>query len=140
MITAMRLPTPRGPLSAALCADLTAGPTLSQTTLATAETLAAGAADPLTDDDLQLSLAIAYELHYRGFDDVADDWEWDPELLRLRAVLEAAAPGRAARPGRPARRSPAEPVDQQLAALIAADDGPSLSAVPGQAGHARAVA
>jgi Iron-containing redox enzyme len=126
MIAAMRLPKPRGPLSAALCADLSAGPTLSQTTLATAETLAAGPADPLTDDDLQLSLAIAYELHYRGFDDVADDWEWDPELLRLRAVLE----GRhlaALRALVGPLEVTGESVDQQLAALIAADDGPSLS-------------
>jgi hypothetical protein len=94
MIGTMRLPKPRGPLSAALCADLTAGSILSASTPATAETLAAGSADPLTDDDLQLALAICYELHYRGFDEVADAWEWDP---------------------------------QQLAALIAADDGPSLS-------------
>ena len=46
-------------VSAALCTDLTAGTTLSADTLTTAEALAAGVADPLTDDDLQLSLAIA---------------------------------------------------------------------------------
>ena len=33
-----------------------------------------------------------------------------------------------------------EPADRQRAALIAADDGPSLSSVHGQAGHPRAVA
>src|SRR3712207_8585377 len=27
---------------------------------------------------------------YRGFDGVAETWEWDPELLRLRAHLERA--------------------------------------------------
>ena len=38
-----------------------------------------------------------YELHYRGFAGVAAGWEWDPDLLRLRAALEDALPGRAAR-------------------------------------------
>jgi hypothetical protein len=126
MIGTMRLPKPRGPLSAALCADLSAGSILSASTPATAETLAAGSADPLTDDDLQLALAICYELHYRGFDEVADAWEWDPELLRLRALLEQ----RHLSALRQLVGAPAVtegPVDQQLAALIAADDGPSLS-------------
>src|SRR4051794_30777819 len=88
MIARMRLPKPRGPVSAALCADLSAGSTSSPRTLAAAEGLAATGADPLTDEDLQLSLAICYELHYRGFEDVDDGWEWQPDLLRLRAGLE----------------------------------------------------
>jgi hypothetical protein len=126
MIAPMRLPKPRGPVSAALCADLSTGSTLSAGTLAVAERPAVTATDPLTDDDLQLSLAICYELHYRGFDGVDDSWEWDPDLLRLRAVLERRHTA-ALREliGEPAVT--ADPVDQQLAALIAADDGPSLS-------------
>jgi hypothetical protein len=122
----MQLPKPRGPLSAALSTDLAGGRTLGARTRSAAETLAAAATDPLTDDDLQLSLAICYELHYRGFDEVDDGWEWDPELLRLRALLEqrhtdalralvGELPGTGA------------PVEEQLAAVIAADDGPSLS-------------
>ncbi|MDT3400397.1 iron-containing redox enzyme family protein [Streptomyces sp. B1866] len=50
-------------------------------------TAAAGAADPL-GDDAQLALYACYELHYRGFAGVADDWEWQPDLLRLRQALE----------------------------------------------------
>jgi hypothetical protein len=122
----MRLPTPRGPLSAALSADLTSGPTLRPSTLATAETLAAGSTDPLTDEDLQLSLAICYELHYRGFDGVDDAWEWHPELLRLRALLEERHLS-ALRVLAGELQVTGEPVDRQLAALIAVDDGPSLS-------------
>lgn len=38
--------------------------------------------------DLQLALYICYELHYRGFADVDPEWEWHPDLLRLRAQLE----------------------------------------------------
>ena len=126
MVRAMNLPDPRGPLSAALVRDLTTG-TLSGAALDPAE-LPAGAApdDVLTDDDLQLSLALCYELHYRGFDGVPDRWEWDPALLRLRSELEQrhlAALTIAV--GRPTATT--EPIDQQLAALIAADDGPSLS-------------
>ncbi len=43
-----------------------------------------------TSRDVQLALLICYELHYRGFDGVDDAWEWDPDLLRLRAALESA--------------------------------------------------
>jgi hypothetical protein len=126
MITTMRLPTPRGPVSAALCADLSAGTVLRPGTLAAAEGLAASATAPLTDEDLQLSLAICYELHYRGFDEVDDAWEWQPDLLRLRAVLEQRHLAALRELVAPVAVT-ADPVDQQLAAVIAADDGPSLS-------------
>jgi hypothetical protein len=36
--------------------------------------------------DLQLALYCLYELHYRGFAGVADELEWDPALLTVRAV------------------------------------------------------
>ncbi|MDP9430473.1 MAG: iron-containing redox enzyme family protein [Actinomycetota bacterium] len=121
----MRLPEPRGPLTRALRADLSCG-TLSPATLELAERSAATATAPLADEDLQLALAICYELHYRGFDGVDEDWEWDPELLRLRAHLERAhTAALRALVGEPEVTD--EPVDQQLTALIAADDGPSLS-------------
>ena len=124
----MPLPTPRGPLSAALLADLTSGTTLSPATLALADQ-AARTPVPLADDDLQLALHTCYELHYRGFPEVDERWEWDPDLLRLRAVLEdrfEAALHEAADhwvDDVPAEES----VDRQLAAMVAADDGPSLS-------------
>ncbi|GAB4082979.1 iron-containing redox enzyme family protein [Modestobacter muralis] len=122
----MRLPTPRGPLSTALCADLAAGTTLSTRTLAVAYSLAAAAEDPLLDEDLQLTLAVCYELHYRGFDSVDDGWEWNPELLRLRAVLEQRHLAALHSLVSPVAVTE-DPVDQQLTAVIAADDGPSLS-------------
>lgn len=40
--------------------------------------------------DVQLSLYVCYELHYRGFAGVDDEWEWNPGLLHLRARLEDA--------------------------------------------------
>jgi hypothetical protein len=77
----MRLPSPRGPISdflieemAAALHDVGEGP------------IPAG--DPLSDDDLHLSLYLCYELHYKGLDDVDARWEWEPSLLRYRRSLE----------------------------------------------------
>lgn len=74
----MRIPKARGELSEALAAALHEG------------TVAAVPADvPATDDaDRHLSLWTLYELSYRGFDDVDDELEWQPELLALRRALE----------------------------------------------------
>lgn len=78
------LPRPRGPVSSDVldvlagrraAADLPRRPEVHQL-------------DPF-GEDLQLALYCLYELHYRSFDGVADDLEWDPDLLRLRADLEA---------------------------------------------------
>ena len=44
--------------------------------------------DPIGDDDLQLALYVAYELHYSGVRGVDDGWEWAPGLLRFRAAAE----------------------------------------------------
>ena len=89
--------------------------------------LAAAVEEPLADDDLQLALYLLYELHYRSFPGVHAGWEWNPELLRLRAALEEGffgtleetmpAPG-AAEP---------EAVGDELFRIEAADEGPSLS-------------
>ncbi len=128
MLDGMHLPEPRGPLSAALCADLSGGTSLSSRTAEVARALPepADPLDVLRDDDVQLSLAICYELHYRGFDGVDDGWEWDPELLAVRRELERRhLAGLHALVSIP--EVPDGPVDQQLAAVIAADDGPSLS-------------
>jgi hypothetical protein len=122
----MRLPEPRGPLTTALHADLAGAAPLRPATLAAAEHAVATTADPLTDDDVQLALAVAYELSYRGFDDVDDDWEWEPSLVALRRVLETAHLAALRALAGPLTVGE-EPVDRQLAALIAADDGPSLS-------------
>ncbi|MGY2084415.1 iron-containing redox enzyme family protein [Blastococcus sp. SYSU DS0539] len=129
----MRLPEPRGPLSDALAADLATGTTLSATTTECAESLPADPAGALTDDDLQLALAVCYELHFRGFDGVSEDWEWDPALLRLRAGLERR---HLASLRRLVGEVPVtdEPIDRQLTALIAADDGPSLSSYMARTG------
>jgi hypothetical protein len=46
-------------------------------------------ADLLADDDVQLALWMLYELHYRGFEDVPVDHEWNPHAIALRRGIEA---------------------------------------------------
>jgi Iron-containing redox enzyme len=75
----MQTPRPRGPLSEALLGALRAGSDDFYPVLAVG---------PSKGEDAALALWVLYELHYRGFDDVRDDLEWDPQLLRLRAALE----------------------------------------------------
>jgi hypothetical protein len=122
----MHLPEPRGPLSEALCRDLATRTALSATTIERADRVAAAGACALTDEDLQIGLAVLYELHYRGFEGVSDDWEWDPALLRLRAGLERRHLAALRDLVGPVAATD-EPIDRQLTAMIAADDGPSLS-------------
>jgi Iron-containing redox enzyme len=50
--------------------------------------MAATIEDPLAADDLQLALYLCFELHYRGFPGIDPAWEWRPELLAVRAILE----------------------------------------------------
>ena len=73
------LPTARGPLSEALLDVLTGR--------AAALPDSARGADPY-GEDLQLALHLAYELHYRDLPGVDPEREWDPEVLRFRALLE----------------------------------------------------
>ncbi|GGS42919.1 iron-containing redox enzyme family protein [Streptomyces griseoviridis] len=74
------LPSPRGPLSAAVRDHLRGTGPLPRPE--------ATASVPAWGDDLQLALYQCYELHYRGFAGVAPELEWDPGLLRFRAALE----------------------------------------------------
>ncbi len=115
----MRLPSPRGPISDHVIAalprpahDIGPPPYLAGD-------------DPLTGEDVPLALYVMYELHYRSWDDVDDDWEWDPSLLRLRADLE----GRMRRALSLAVPAPPPEADvaAQITRMVAADDGPSLS-------------
>lgn len=76
------LPAPRGPVSAAVCeAVVSAKATASLPDAPVAD------ADPF-GDDLQSALLVLYELHYRGFAEVSDDREWDPDLLTIRGRIE----------------------------------------------------
>ncbi len=135
----MRRPTPRGPLGAAVDQTLGSAPG-SSTGPATAPSLAAAARaavaaaeragrDVLDDDDVQLTLTVLYELHYQGLDGVDERWEWDPEVLAARAVLEGALETslRAVAAGIAPDVSADGGVTAALFALSSVDLGPSLS-------------
>ena len=79
--------------------------------------------------DAALALWSMYELHYDGFDNVDDAWEWHPGLLAARAVLEREFEGdlRQRYSGAAAARHDGE-LAEALFAYVAAHDGPSLSA------------
>jgi hypothetical protein len=81
-----RLPEATGPLSYAVIDHLSCRPPRRCYTPVDAPV---GDCDPY-GRDLQLALAVCYELHYRGFTNVNPRWEWDPGILQLRGRLEEA--------------------------------------------------
>ncbi|ALG84882.1 hypothetical protein ACH46_10700 [Gordonia phthalatica] len=81
----MPLPVPRGPISRALVDHLTSPTPDPGVILASVDDLPA---QILHDEDVQISLAMLYELHLRGIVGVDDSAEWDPDLIRARAVIE----------------------------------------------------
>ncbi|CAN5814461.1 iron-containing redox enzyme family protein [soil metagenome] len=118
MSVSSSLPAARGPISEQLLAALARAPhalTLPTSTIG----------DPLTDDDVQLTLYLCYELHYRGLSGVDDRWEWEPSMLAGRRTLEDSFEA--------ALRAECEPtpgpvvIGRDLPATIAAATGPSLS-------------
>lgn len=125
------LPTPRGALSATLVRILSDAPeagSLAEFDRLARESLR-GAHGLVEDDDVQLTLFCLYELFYGGFDGVSDDWEWNPELLRTRALLEEAfeAELRARIPVPEDLPTEAEAIAQALFACARADDSPSTA-------------
>jgi hypothetical protein len=133
----MRLPTSRGPLSSLVAAWLT-GEAVPDPPAALAlispgdgrPPMVGRAAGVLGDDDCQIALWMLYELHYGGFDEVDDGWEWSPECLVVRRTLERLferevrrATAQRILPGCDSKGSLAD----RLFELVAKDDGPSLS-------------
>jgi len=117
-----RLPRARGPIGEQLIRELRGDPH-------TVASPPVESRDALGDEDLQLSLYVAYELHYRGFDGVDPEWEWEPTLIALRHQLERRFEGAlhdALGPPRTAAVRPDE-MDLALREIADSDDGRSLS-------------
>ena len=123
------LPHPRGPLSARLSSllcspvrDAPEVPLLARQAVAAVE-------DSMSDEDVQLSLAMLYELHYRSWREVDDGWEWHPDLIaagrELELVLERDLRRFAAEHSQRGD-DPAE-VPAALIELVSREIGPSLS-------------
>ena len=117
----MKLPEPRGPVSAALVEQLprtvgdVPGPVVDS------------ALDPLADDDLQLALFLCHELHYGGFEEVDEEWEWRPSLLAFRSQLERAMLERLLKAVGPPVPCAPEDVPETIFGLVDSDSGPQLS-------------
>ena len=122
----MQLPLPRGPVTERLVEVLRAGAAPLARRGDVAPLVSRGdVADPIADEDLQLALWICYELHYRGFEGVAPEREWDLRVLELRRELEAAFLGSLRRQ---VHVPPGDaPVSERLTALVEVDDGPPIS-------------
>ncbi|HEU5061965.1 MAG TPA: iron-containing redox enzyme family protein [Solirubrobacterales bacterium] len=116
------LPPPRGPLSEQLFEALEGPP---RTRLASPGLL--DSEDPIADEDLQLALYVAYELHYSGIRGVDESWEWSPSLVSFRAALERPFEEAVAELVPPAEAQELESVGAALQAIVADDPGPPLS-------------
>lgn len=121
----MLLPRSRGPLSEVVVRALRSGDRLEETALGSVD------GSVLEDEDLQLALWALFELHYRGFEDVPADREWDVDLLRLRAGmqdrLEQELRAQTAASVAGALSESAGDFPERLFALIEGADGPSVA-------------
>jgi hypothetical protein len=118
----MLIPKPRGALSADLFEAMRTG-----------EPDAVVGLVPEHDEDAQIALWALYELHHRGFDDLADladdladDLEWHPALLGLRRRLERDLEARLR--GRYVAEIPDGPFEEAFFELVARHDGVSTAA------------
>jgi len=118
----IELPAPRGPLGEQLFEALEGPP--SGHIAAPTEI---DCADPIADEDLQLALYIAYELHYTAIRGVDEGWEWSPVLLAFRAALERPFEEAVAELVPPAEAAELESVGAALQQIVAEDPGPPLS-------------
>lgn len=114
----MKLPAARGPVSRRLVEALRR-PAGSGSELPTVA--------PVSAEDLQITLYVCYELHYRGFAGVDERWEWDPGLLRLRAAAEERFEREVRALVGPVPPAAPDGVGRALVDLVEADDGPSLA-------------
>lgn len=118
----IELPSPRGPLSERLFEALVGS---------RGEGLEAPGVldptDPIADEDLQLALYVAYEVHYSGIRGVDEAWEWEPSLLAFRAELERPFEAAVAELVEPASEAELASVGAALQAIVAEDPGPPLS-------------
>lgn len=113
----MYLPRPRGTLSDVLV-----------TTLRTGGRLPARSVNDADDaHDAALALWCLYELHYRGFDDAAEDLEWRADLIAVRRDLEHALESRL-RERHPGSPESSGDFAEDFFAMTAAHDGRSVAA------------
>lgn len=117
----LTLPAPRGPLSDWVLDVLGTGRAAAGCPISS---IGSSAFDAL-GEDAQLALYLCYELHFGDLPGVAPTMEWNTALLGLRTQMEQSMEQQLRRLVRP--RPATEDVGVQIASLIEADTGPSLS-------------
>ncbi len=125
----MRMPTPRGPLSEAVFSALLRRGGSTRAIRQAARRAVSACDDLLHDGDVQGTLFVLYELHYRGVDGVHDEWEWNPGMLELRGEIESGFEEALRRevPVPPLPEATGRAVADALFLLTADDGGPSMS-------------
>lgn len=122
----MLLPSGRGPLSDAVTDALSRdpGPVPDLTELANGSW-----PTPIADEDFQLALFVLYALHYRTIHGVDDGWEWEPNLIGVRRILEERFESalRELVPSDPPAVTTAQDVSEVLFELTRNAPGPSVS-------------
>ena len=128
----MRAPTARGWLSARVLDRLVNGARVDVDRFARR---AATCSDPLLNEDLNLALALCYELHYSGLEGADERLEWSPDVLTLRGLLETAfeaglrelVPLPVAEKSAEAEAAGRPGVTAELVRLVEDDEAPALS-------------
>ena len=126
----MQLPEARGPLSRAVLDALAGRSALDVEALTPLFHSTSRDRDLLTDDDLHVALWVMYELHYRGFDGIEEDLEWDPGLIALRRALERRFEGELRRRAEPYVAQVADAdgdLAERLFDLAGTFEGPSVA-------------
>ena len=132
----MKIPEPRGPISAGLLGLLAGPPGAGSKATAKLDRVIRRqlplAGDVIDDDDIRLTLFCLHELHYGGLEGVDDRWEWSPALIALEEAFERALRDAAQPATRQVQLPPAEDLDSDgVAALLfelaSQDSDPSMS-------------
>jgi hypothetical protein len=123
----------RGPVSERLLAALSGTTEPEGAGLGGFEALVSGALgrspDLLVDEDLQLTLFLLYRLHYDGVVPGDEEWEWHPDILAARVVLEHGfeAALRASVPQPPLPAATRDDVARALFTLTGQEHNPGLA-------------
>ena len=110
------LPKPRGAFSSDVFEALRSDP---------ARLAGADLPEPEGADDAAIAMWALYELHFRGFEDVAEDLEWHPASLQLRGELESDLEARLR--SHWVDTAPEGDFAEAFFAYVADHDGPSLA-------------
>jgi pyrroloquinoline quinone (PQQ) biosynthesis protein C len=83
--------------------------------------------DCLDDADFQLALWVLYELHYQGFEDCDEEWEWHPASVACLRGLETVFLDALRAAGPVPTTCPEAPMHERIESLVAAVPGADMA-------------